>query len=337
MALNKKTHVVFFGASVTEQSVHHATGERTGFVNYFIDEFSEKNDFLVSRISAGSSDVMDAGIVYVEKVIALKPDICVLDWVTPSLKECDPKIIQQIYARLLEHDILPVTILLPRTDRVQRDIPIAKEMARICMDFDLPFYDVADRMEGVPYETFLRDVVHTNAVGAKLYAEMLLDILKSVPVHAKILRKPDIPFHVIEVLTAGKVPLSARRLEIKIENPEHGEIDICVVLEQRVGPYSPLINVLVSDHDGEIETSKLETYSIFDPWCHRERQCIKRLTNWHRVESPGRFIVQVINQTPGLASRLKTPPMPANNRHLKPRGSLYIVSDRNLAASAKWS
>jgi hypothetical protein len=51
----------------------------------------------VSRVSAGSSNIADAAVIYVEKVIALALQICVLDWVTPALQACDPRLVQQVY------------------------------------------------------------------------------------------------------------------------------------------------------------------------------------------------------------------------------------------------
>ncbi len=93
--VSKDRHVVFFGASVTEQDTHHATGVLSGFVTYFQTHLAA--GWQVSRISAGSSNIADAAVIYVEKVIALAPQICVLDWVTPALQACDPRLVQQVY------------------------------------------------------------------------------------------------------------------------------------------------------------------------------------------------------------------------------------------------
>lgn len=331
------THVAFFGASVTEQSVHHATQERTGFVNYFMDELAGTHGFKVSRVSAGSSDIMDAGIVYVEKILKLKPDICVLDWVTPSLMDCDPRIVQQVYYRLMEYDILPVTVLFPRTDRVQKDIPLAQEMARISREFDLPFFDVSDLLGDVGLETILRDTVHTNAAGARLYAEIILDILKQTQRPSGPLPRKVAPFHVMQALSSAKVPLASRRVQIDVENPKDRPVEFCLVLEQRVGPYSPILNVQVVTGSSDNRPEELEAYSIFDPWCHRERQCAKRITNWQNVDDLRQILLTVRDQTPGLVNQLDVEKMSPGERHLKPRGALYVIADRMLLCDVKWS
>jgi hypothetical protein len=45
---------------------------------------------------AGFGNIADAAVIYVEKVIALALQICVLDWVTPALQACDPRLVQQV-------------------------------------------------------------------------------------------------------------------------------------------------------------------------------------------------------------------------------------------------
>lgn len=327
--------ITFFGASVSEQDVHHATGEMTGFVSYFQANLAQNYDYEISRVTAGSSDVMDAGIVYTERVVALKPDICVLDWVTPSLMECDPRIVQQIYYRLMEHDILPVTLLLPRTDRDQKEIPLSQEMIRISKEFDLPLFVMEDYLGDQPLENnILRDIVHTTALGAKAYAEVVAKILEDIRLPTKPLPKRRAPFHVLKIETANPVPLSARKVEITLRDPRPEPTEFTLVLEQRVGPYSPTLDVDVTSIDGE--TRHLETYPVFDPWCHRERTCVKRVTNWHNEPGVERITLHAGEYNPGIVAKMDVEQIPANSRHLKPRGDFFIIADRLVICTMKW-
>lgn len=331
------TSVTFFGASVTEQSVHHVTKDRTGFVNYFEDELAEAHGFKVSRVSAGSSDVKDAGVVYVERVIEENPDICILDWVTPALQDCDPRFVQQIYFRLMEYDIFPVTVLLPRTDRNQRDIPLAREMARICERFSLPFYDVSEMLGDIRIDEILRDVVHTNAYGAEVYAKIMLKILKDTPRLAEPLPKPVPPLHVMTVEPEATPKLSAKRLSITVKQKAEAEkLAFSLVMEQRVGPYSPVLNIRVQQApDGAFE--QVDQFNVFDAWCHRERQCIKSISNWIEVDDMASIEVAVADHSPALAQKVAEEVVPAKDRHLKPRGDIYIVSDTLLLCSAAYA
>jgi len=81
----------------------------------------------------------------------------------------------------------------------------------------------------------------------------------------------------------------------------------------------------------------IESFSIFDPWCHRERQCIKRITSWLTLQGLNKVFLKTSDQSPGLVQQLDVENIPAVERHLKPRGDLYVVADRVLLCSAKWS
>ncbi|WP_156943944.1 hypothetical protein [Roseivivax isoporae] len=332
----KPVHVTFFGASVTEQSVHHRTHERTGFVNVFAEDFAEANGFIVSRVSAGSSDITDGGIVYTEKVIELRPDVCVLDWVTPATIKCDPRVIEQIVHRLLEHNILPVAVFFPRTDRVQKETPIAREIHRIFNDLMLPLYDIADRLDGVPLEKILRDTVHTNCFGARVYAEIILDILLETDLELFDVPKRPPPLYVNRVSSDSSPPAAARNVSIVPCKGIDGPLEFFVVLEQRVGPYSPLLDVNMVSGMG-VSPERLETYSVLDPWCHRERQCIKRITGWHHADGLRKIILSCSSSMPPLAKRLDLKDGGTSPRHLKPRGDMFVVSNRRVSFRAIWS
>jgi len=331
--MTTQKHLLFFGASVTEQNFHHGTGEMTGFVSYFEANMAKAKGLRVSRVSAGSSDLTDAALVAVEEVIAAAPDICVIDWLTPALSECDPRFVLQIYMRLLEAGIRPITVLFLRTDRIQAETQIGQEMIRICDRLKLPLFDAVELLEDHEIHEILRDTVHTSTEGARLYAEWIDGILDQI--EETLPPKPDepAPFTVVEVPFSDDV-LACRTLTVRNLDPADTEpMDFCLVMQQRVGPYSPVLDVL--SREGS-EMREIGKFSIWDPWCYRERQCTKRLMNWH--SGPMQELQFSVSETaPRYAQSPQETSAPFTERHLKPRGKLYLVATRPVHVSVEVS
>lgn len=318
--MEQQRRVVFFGASVTEQDTHHATGALSGYVTYFQRHLSE--GWSVERVSAGSSNITDAGVVYVERVIALAPEICVLDWATPVLADCDPRLVTQVYYRLLQNGILPVTVIFPRKDRDQRAIPLVGYMESLCAEFGLPFYDAAPLVERHGVDTILRDVVHTTPEGARIYAEAMAELLAGVDpatVPAGFARPA--PFEVIELTSSKDVPLSFTRMVITNAGPVDEALEVSVVMEQRVGPYSPILDQAIRTGD---QVQALPPFAVWDAWCWRERQCIKAITDWYRGPMSS-MTLTVSALSPPYDSVPQAEPVAVSDRNLKQRGKAYAI------------
>lgn len=328
--LNRQRRLVFFGASVTEQDKHHATGELSGFVSYFQRELAD--GWHVDRISAGSSSIADAGIVYVERVIDLAPEICVLDWATPGLLDCDLRFVQQVYYRLLQNRILPVTVIFPRRDRNQRSIPLVRKMEAICHEFGLPFYDAEPLMKRHGVDCILRDVVHTTSEGARIYAEAMAQLLAGLEVQlpADFDRAP--PFEVRELASPRLVPGSFTRMTLTNEGPGNESLEMSVIMEQRVGPYSPILDTQVTTSAG---TRALAPYAIWDAWCWRERQCIKPITNWY-VGPLTKMEIKVSAIDPPYASIPAAEAVTLSQRNLKQRGKAYVILGAGSCAQFRY-
>lgn len=326
-------HIVFFGASVTEQHVHNATGEVSGFVTYFERHLAEGLDVKVSRVSAGSSDLTDAALVYVEDVIALKPDVCILDWVTPALTSCDPRFIQQVYFRLMEHGILPVTVIFPRRDRPQRELPITREMSALCQAYDLPFFDATPLLKKHGVDTVLRDVVHTTPEGARIYAEAIAGLIPRLPLALRFAFATPAPFVVTEILPEGPLPEAFRRITVTNMAPDDQPAEFCIIMQQRVGPYSPVLDVRSVTPAG---AENLPVFSLWDVWCHRDRQTIKKIMHWHsgllhRME----FTISAT--APDFAISPEAERVEQGARRIRQRGKLYLVADRALNCRAAYA
>jgi len=326
-------HIVFFGASVTEQHIHNATGEVSGFVTYFEQHLAEGLGVRVSRVSAGSSDLTDAAMVYVEEVIALKPDICFLDWATPALTSCDPRFIHQIYFRLMQHDILPVTLIFPRRDRAQRDLPITREMSGLSQAYDLPFFDATPLLKKYGTDVVLRDVVHTTAEGARIYAEAVAALIPRLPSRLRFAFASPVPFVVTELVSEVPPPDTFRKMIVTNLAKDDRPLEFTMVMQQRVGPFSPILDVRSFGPTGGTE---LPPFPLWDVWCHRERQTTKKIMHWHK--GPFHRIEFNISQTdPNYASSPEAEPVEFANRRIRQRGKLYLIADRPQTCSVSYA
>ncbi len=135
---------MFFGASVIEQNRHHSTQEITGYATYFSEVITSDNDIITSRVTSGSNMIDDAGVIYVHRVVELQPDICVIDWATPTKDDCDLSSIEFVYSQLLSNKIIPLTVIFPRADREQSVTPISLKLRIFCDSYPLPFVMLAN-------------------------------------------------------------------------------------------------------------------------------------------------------------------------------------------------
>ncbi|SNR72543.1 hypothetical protein [Puniceibacterium sediminis] len=221
--------------------------------------------------------MMDAGVVYVEKVLDLKPDICILDWATSALQDCDPRMVQQIYHRLMEHEILPVTLLFPPRDRVQKDIPIARKMARIA--------DILTRPEATPRAPPALHCADCRADGG--HAGQLQENHRQ---HPELSRRRG----------AALFPTGTpcRRLFVAAGSGLH--------IHRRKRPH---------------------TFAVFDPWWHRQWQCIKGIMDCKVARNLSRVEFSTSQTVPSLhAAVTVNNPISAADRHIRPHGQLYVLA-----------
>lgn len=330
--MSKALHVTFFGASVTEQSVHHATGEVTGYVNYYEQNFAREKNITVSRVSAGSCNLTDAAIIYVNKVIALKPDICVIDWATTAITDCDMRFVNQVYNLLIANRIVTLTVILPRTDRVQSETLIADKMRRASYKFGMPFHDVSVMISSDALSRALRDIVHTSSEGAAIYANFIDEFITAVDLESYTFPTEAPPFSISEIAKAAVTPLVAKQIILSAGRESAEDIEYSVMLEQRIGPYSPVLQIVAGQGS---ESVLLQRFSLWDPWCYRERQCLKPLMEWASGKL-SKVTLRVCNDDPDYSKAKEPTYVEPAARHIKPRGSLYLVSTQPIQCSVEF-
>lgn len=318
--------VCFFGASVSEQNRHHTTKEITGYVTYLSEVLASQYNWDISKVTSGSNTIDDAGVVYVHRVIELKPDVCVLDWATPAGDSCDLKSIEFIYSELLSNKIIPLTVIFPRTDRDQSLTPMSLMLQNFCNIYSLPFVDLSKLIDKSELNSILRDTVHTNIEGAKKYADILMkeiEICKvSTNIFAEFTSKPKY-FIVKKVKPNGKVKNKTEEVNINISTSFESKGKVKFFLEQRVGPWSTFIDVYAVEPDKD--DKYLQTIPIYDAWCWRERQCLKEITDW--IDLPIKTIkLCQSDKLPNYGQNVEKCDFENQHKHIRPKGDLFMLS-----------
>lgn len=321
---------LFFGASVTEQSRNHATGEITGFYPLLEEQLPGQ----VDRVSAGSCSIHDAGILLLDDVIRLQPDVVFLEWCTALRIDRDLSIVHYILKTLGSAGIAAVPLLLPRRDRDNESTELALDLIQTANALGCPSIDLTYLRDSTE-STILRDVVHTNPKGAKLYAAAIKERIQSetfyIPLRNELLSLssaiPPTDIHVSTVggKTSSPYAITTKRISLVVTADANsigsGSALVSLYADVRVGPWSGKITVSVSDE------SSFEV-DMFDRWCYRERQCIKRLTpDISAAALPTVITLVVSDERPSLAGMPKehqlafAPFKPT----LKIRGRIYAV------------
>jgi hypothetical protein len=319
-------HICFFGASVSEQTRHHSTQEITGYITYLSEVITAGSDILISRVTSGSNTIDDAGIIYVHRVVELQPDICVLDWSTPANNDCDFSSIKFIYSELLSHKIIPLTVIFPRSDRDQSVTPITIKLQKFCHTYLLPFIDLNQLINKSDLSLILRDTVHTNREGAKKYANLLIDRIKEAKVTEDTFdtfSSQEKLFFVRKILPKGNIKNKVKQITINIESAnKNGKVKF--FLEQRVGPWSTFVDVYKIEENNT--NMLIQTVTLYDPWCWRERQCLKEVTDF--ISLPVKIIkLCQSNKLPNYSFQTQEKcDFDSYPKHIRPKGSLFMLS-----------
>jgi hypothetical protein len=153
--------LAFFGASVTAQKEGYC--EQLGKLM--------KTDFF--QMGYGSQHLCDAGICRLSEVMAMRPELCVIDWFSTGYDEISEN--TKIYIDTIIHGLSSINckfffIILPKEEHKERkdfyDFVKAhlKERNTFC----------ADVTEYVDFSSQVcRDSVHTTPIGAKLYSRII--------------------------------------------------------------------------------------------------------------------------------------------------------------------
>jgi hypothetical protein len=277
-------HFCFFGSSVTEQDRHHLTLEPTGYVTCFehlIKTYSPHSS--VSRISQGGSHLNSAGVLLIDDVVSLHPDICFFEWHSTGLASYEycNELAWACY-KLSLNSILPVILVFPRTDRLQTETTLFKGAVRISA---LSGVDIINLSFPRDTSLYLRDSVHTTSEGGQYLANEILARINHLNTH----KTPEICRQLYQYLHRRNFKLYTHCTPLSISSFSHITFDLLLrqelrrdtqygatlslSLESIVGPDTPngaLVNISGHNHScicSERGISSLVLYTkLSDKW-----------------------------------------------------------------------
>lgn len=165
------TDIALFGASVTQQWTNHKTGEITGY-SYILKKNLESLGYSIHIVGAGGAHFNYTGFALAASFISKNtPKMLALEWHSTGIRHFDQKALDSLVNLTQESNILLLIIILPNTNYLDSDCQHVKQAHDAGKE---PHVTIADLRNLIPVEKFpiyLRDVVHTNHKGAKLYAD----------------------------------------------------------------------------------------------------------------------------------------------------------------------
>ena len=240
------TKIAFYGASVTQQR------------NGFVDHFAKLSKAKVLKFGFGGMHLSDAGICFVDKVVAVRPDICFVDWFSTWYMNQDGKFdlyIDTIVEKLQKIDCRVIFLFFPQN----KDLKVSdwKSFYQICKNYlanqGVEHITVDESLSEYPVDEILRDEIHTTKNGSRLYAEEIFSYLQ----RSKPLPKADVRSNIYSSLSVLPVKRSFDK-EVVLEGNCHIQGFFL-----KVGPWSGIVDVSTGT------TSKKE--NTWDQWCYYGR------------------------------------------------------------------
>ncbi len=335
--------LAIFGASVSLQTRNHVTKEITGYVPVLQRDHQKALGLsVIQQICYEGNRLSDGGLARLVDVEAWKPDICLFE---PQIEDtrrgtdASEGEFRMVYRRLLDRGILPVTLLLPTPHwyRAGRG-KYFQLLTRICKEYALPVIAI-DIPENMPLDTHFNGV-HTRLPGAEFYAAQvatgLAPLMQDTKARENILKQAaqraqsrPVQARMRTIGCPGGPPARCSGLSLTAELKGHGMARIRLVQKQQIGMFSPVITTSVRNLDSGEDIAPL-TLSVWDDYCHYDR--ISFVTSGDIILPAGaayRIEMRCTEQDPDYATcRREVANWPdAAERHLRPRGPLFGISD----------
>ena len=216
--------IAVFGASVSAQTIHHTTGDVTGYAEVWRrDHLDQLGADELHQVVYPGNRLSDGGILQLAALLEYGPDVCLFEPLIEDEKRGLPVTDAEIayaYRTMLRGGIIPVTIMLPRPeDGVPDSFSSHDQFTRFCTQYDLPVIrvhtpdvtDIESKFNGI----------HTRPEGAVIYAERIakafaaLD-LEELASQLRWLRIPDPGLHVTRLPMPNNAADLIHRIALKI-------------------------------------------------------------------------------------------------------------------------
>ena len=247
-------NVLFYGASVTHQ---------TGSSGYF--QNLDKDFFQSDRMSYPSSQFYNAGFYNAHKIknLSNKPDLVFFEWSTTGETQFDLDKLNYFINELIRNNILPIFLILPKKSTFKNNRISDVQLYEFNKNLSIPLLDLRYLLTDQNMDDLLRDDVHTTELGAKLYAECIVQFItlnSKSALDCKILENApafNIAHHDVDLNLCENQTLIFSYNSINLKK----EIAVSLIK----GPFSPVIEYL---SDGNV----IGEHCFFDPWCYYERE-----------------------------------------------------------------
>ncbi|MFE3835619.1 hypothetical protein [Pseudogemmobacter sonorensis] len=327
------------GASVSAQSVHHSTGAVTGYTEVLCrDHLADIGASTLRRFTYPGNRLSDGGLAKLAELLEWRPDVCLFEPLIEDVSRgtrATEEEIAFVYASLVDAGIAPITLMLPvPSQRHPRANPEYERFHRFCRRHYLPVIEVDLTDEGPIEGRFVS--VHTTHAGARIYVRQILagmarigDPRRVLPGLRDLPRAPDLPVRVTPVEAAWSPERREMRLGLRATGGRTTRARL--VQHQKIGPASPLLDVVLLDHGREAQR---QTVSVWDPYCHYPRESYVTLATF--ALEPGILYDLSITQSPQAPNHARARHQPAAPwpddaaRGLAPLSAAFLVSDGDL-------
>lgn len=159
--------IACFGASVTQQN------------NGYSDKLSKLINQKILKYGYGGMHICDAGICFIDEVVNVKPDICIIDWFSTDYQNEDGLIleyIKTIVQKLNTINCRVIFLLLPNRNVYDWEsyyLQLEKDLKNLNLEF-ISIYKLLSQYSN---DLLLRDTIHTTEFGAELYAKCIKEYL----------------------------------------------------------------------------------------------------------------------------------------------------------------
>ena len=240
--------ISFFGASVTVQK------------NSYARILTKKLKCQSNIFGYGGCHLPDAGMIYIDDVLKIKPEICFIDWFSTGYRTFDENTIKKymntIVYKFSKQNCKLIFLFLPNRNYSQSDSCMLKWHNSIKQYLDKNYLFYIDLNKNLKYsKEIIRDSVHTTELGAKIYSDL---IYKNLILNYDKLKIPN-NIEKTELINLKK--LNINRNFKKYMNIKGDSTIVTCSLE--IGPNSGYIDI------GE------RTFLLWDQWCHYNRHSNK--------------------------------------------------------------
>lgn len=267
--------LVCYGASVTAQK------NESGYVQQLKDLSCAQRFSTIEKVAFGGSQFEYAGYAFMQDVIDLKPDICVIDWLTPSMPSFSEFKIDLLNYTLLKRNCLPIWVFFPRVDNYDSLSPSYQQIQDSARRFNIKFIDLRESIldfSDAP-EKYLRDVVHTTLEGAVRYANAIDSVLMQTLTYfsEEVNSAKTSSGYVKSTSLVNPVPTVIAE-ELKIDSSRGFEICFRysgglfeLYFDTCVGPHICYLDILLFKAGDLVYETKLNRV---DPWCYYNRAMV---------------------------------------------------------------